>query len=384
MVASSKAQVEEGEQAPALKLEEDFDLVLSLLPDGWRDKARESGALRRARKVPNADVLLRVLLIHLAEGCSLRETAVRARQAGLVDLSDVAILVRLRNAGEWLRWINVGLMAKWVGDDASSPRTLEGRRLRVVDATRVKEPGLRGPTWCLHYAIGLPSLAADTCVLGDVHDNGESFTRFAVAKGDVMMGDRAYGVRPGIAHVVGGGGDVLVRFAMTNLPLLDETGEPFDLLSHLRRLHGRKVGEWNVRLAGKGPTIAGRVCAIKKSRQATERALDEVRRVAHKHGHATKPETIETAGYTFVFTTLGDEVLSASAVLELYRRRWQIELVFKRLKSIIGFSHLRKTDPDAAIAWLHGKLLVAFLVETLLRHAQSFSPWGYALETRPC
>ena len=104
-----------------------------------------------------------------------------------MDLSDVAILVRLRNAGEWLRWINVGLMAKWVGDDASSPRTLEGRRLRVVDATRVKEPGLRGPTWCLHYAIGLPSLAADTCVLGDVHDNGESFTRFAVAKGDVLV-----------------------------------------------------------------------------------------------------------------------------------------------------------------------------------------------------
>lgn len=380
MVESSLAQVEESEQAPPLGLEEDFDLVLSLLPDGWRDKARELGALRRARKVPSPEVLLRVLLIHLAEGCSLRETAVRARQAGLVDLSDVAILVRLRNAGEWLRWINAGLMAKWVGDEAPPEQTLAGRRLRVVDATRVKEPGPSGSTWCLHYAIGLPSLAADTCVLGDVHDNGESFTRFAVAKGDVMMGDRAYGVRPGIAHVVERGGDVLVRFVMSNLALLDEGGAPFDLLAHLRRLRGRKVGEWNVRLAGKGPAIAGRVCAIKKSRQATERAISEVRRQANKHGYATKPETIETAGYTFVFTTLGDEVLSASAVLELYRRRWQIELVFKRLKSIIGLSHLRKTDPDAAIAWLHGKLLVAFLVETLLRHAQSFSPWGYALE----
>jgi hypothetical protein len=62
---------------------DDWEMVLRLLPAGWREKARELGALRRYREFPDAAVLLRVLLIHLAEGCSLRETAVRAAEGNL-------------------------------------------------------------------------------------------------------------------------------------------------------------------------------------------------------------------------------------------------------------------------------------------------------------
>ena len=53
-------------------------------------------------------------------------------------------------------------------------------------------------------------------------------------------------------------------------------------------------------------------------------------------------------------------------VLETYRARWQIELVFKRLKSLLGLGHLRKMDLDGSKAWLHGKLFVAMLLETMI------------------
>ena len=76
--------------------------------------------MRRCRKIPNAEILLRVLLIHLAEGCSLRETSVRARQGGIVDLSGVAILDRLKQAGEWFRWMNTKLMQQWVAREPST------------------------------------------------------------------------------------------------------------------------------------------------------------------------------------------------------------------------------------------------------------------------
>jgi hypothetical protein len=84
---------------------EDWQIVLRVLPAGWQDKARELGALRRHREFPDAATLLRVLLIHLAEGCSLRETAVRAAEGQLVTVSDVALLKRLRVSGEWFRWM---------------------------------------------------------------------------------------------------------------------------------------------------------------------------------------------------------------------------------------------------------------------------------------
>jgi hypothetical protein len=88
-------------------------------------------------------------------------------------------------------------------------------------------------------------------------------------------------------------------------------------------------------------------------------------------------ETLEAADYVFVFTTLKAEH-RARAVMELYRARWQIELAFKRLKSLVQLGHLKKHDEVAARAWLQGKLLVAFLVDALLVTAERISPWGYA------
>ena len=69
---------------------------------------------------------------------------------------------------------------------------------------------------------------------------------------------------------------------------------------------------------------------------------------------------------------------SASDVLEWYRLRWQVELVFKRFKSLAQFGHLPKSDEQSAKAWLYGKLFVALLTEKIVRHARTFSPWGYA------
>ncbi|MHC4192232.1 MAG: transposase, partial [Planctomycetota bacterium] len=67
-------------------------------------------------------------------------------------------------------------------------------------------------------------------------------------------------------------------------------------------------------------------------------------------------------------------------VLEWYRIRWQVELVFKRFKSIAQLGHLPKHSDDSSKAWLYGKLFVALLTEKLISHASSISPWGYILE----
>jgi hypothetical protein len=129
--------------AELLEVESDFEYLVSFLPEGWERKAKELGALRRCRKVPDARVLLRVLLMHLAEGCSLRETAVRARGAGLADLSDVTIMSRLQQAGEWFRWMNTELMRLWVA--CQPPQVFgEGWNVRVIDAAQVNEPGPTG------------------------------------------------------------------------------------------------------------------------------------------------------------------------------------------------------------------------------------------------
>ena len=90
-------------------VDEDWDVLLSFLPRDWRELARDTGALKGLRKDKTVDNLLRTLVLHLGCGHSLRETVVRARQARLADLSDVALLKRLKESKGWLHALCVRL-----------------------------------------------------------------------------------------------------------------------------------------------------------------------------------------------------------------------------------------------------------------------------------
>src|SRR6266496_4987339 len=91
-------------------LDENWKLLLNLLPSGWEQQAVLSGASERLRGFASASDLLRTLLLHVGRGYSLRETAVRAQMAGLAAVSDVALLKRLRAAGPWLQGMCVRLL----------------------------------------------------------------------------------------------------------------------------------------------------------------------------------------------------------------------------------------------------------------------------------
>jgi Transposase DDE domain len=85
---------------------------------------------------------------------------------------------------------------------------------------------------------------------------------------------------------------------------------------------------------------------------------------------------LEQSGWIVVLTTVPPDALSETEVLEWYRVRWQIELAFKRLKSLGDVGHLPKRNDTSSRAWVYGKLLIALLTEKMQRHAAAFSPWG--------
>jgi len=93
-----------------------------------------------------------------------------------------------------------------------------------------------------------------------------------------------------------------------------------------------------------------------------------------------KPETMDYAKYVIVFSTYPESHFTNLEILHWYRCRWQIELVFKRFKSIAQLGHLPKHSDDSTKAWLYGKLFVALVTNKLINYATSFSPWGYILE----
>ncbi len=297
---------------------EDWRVLLQFLPDGWEQNARDSGALRRARGVTDAAALLRVLLIHLANGCSLAETSVRARQLRLGELNASAIYKRLRSSEHWLRWL-----AEQTRASLGFATPSLGRRIRAVDATTVAEPGSTGTDWRIHYSINLADLQCDFFTLTDA-SGGETWRRIPVASGDVMVGDRGYANPVGVSHVVDAGGDVVVRLNRQALPLLNDQRLRQDPLRLARVLRMGQSAEWPAWVQHPaGRLIAGRLIGVRRSRQATQVARQKLNRQAAKQQRKVSQKSWEAARYFFVWTSL-PAAMAHPEVLELYRSRWQI------------------------------------------------------------
>jgi len=353
---------------------ENWEILCTFLPQGWAEQARHLGAMRRARYISDPGTVLRVLLLHLATGCSLAETAARASASGLAQISAVGVFKRLRAAEPWLRWL-----AQQMRGAADLPMEVAGRRLRAVDATSVSEPGSTGTDWKVHWAVNLADLQCDFFELTDIREGGETFRRVPVIPGDILMGDRVYAAPPGVSHVVRAKGDVVVRLNRQALPLFERDGRRMDLLPFLRGLKGKTPQEREAQVRNPhGGWIAGRLMALRQSAEVTRWIQRRLRRRAQRSQETVSAESLRFAEYFMIWTTLS-RTFATAPILEFYRLRWQIELAFKRMKSILGLGHLPKKDPLSAQAWLEGKLFTGLLIERMVRTAESLSPWGYAL-----
>ena len=356
-----------------IDVEEEWSVVRRLLPEGWEAKARELGAVRRLRGIADVPTLLRILLMHLADGCSLKETALRVRQAQWGQMSAVGIFKRLRAAERWLAWMAAGLRRH-------DPGLALVRACRAVDATTVTEPGPTGSLWRVHWSVNLATLQCEFFAVTDVH-GGEKFARFPIEKGQLVMGDRGYSTPTGIDSVRERSGHVLVRVNPISLPLYAlKEGRRMNVLARVRGMKVGQIRAWPAWVKGPGDRWhRGRLVAVKRSLAATRRELRHRRNISKSQDRQLGPRAKALARYVLIWTSIPVAELSARRVLRYYRLRWQLELVFKRAKSIMGLGQLPKYSDASSRAWLNGKLLVAMLVEKLWQEAESFSPWGYAL-----
>jgi hypothetical protein len=177
----------------------------------------------------------------------------------------------------------------------------------------------------------------------------------------------------GIEYVWQHGAAVLVRVNPQSFVPYSACGRRISLLPRLRTLSkAGQFGEWRVFLHGQGCSFAGRLCAVRKGDRAIQQACRRLRRRASRKQMITRPGTLEFAKYVIVFTTRSSG--STADVLESYRTRWQIELVFKRLKSLAQLGHVPKHDERSSRAWLYGKLLVTLLAQKLIGVGRDISP----------
>lgn len=337
--------------------------------------ARVRGAFSRAREVKNAETLLRLALAYGGCGMSLRETCAWAHASGIASLSDPSLLERLGKAAPWLGDIVGALIAEQAKVPAGR---WAGYRLRALDGTSICQPGADRTTWRLHVGYDLATGQVDQLELTDGH-GAENLQRLSYAPGDIVLGDRYYAKPRDLRPVIEAGADFIVRTGWNSLRLLLADGAPFDLFAALAA-QAEQQGEVQVRIhegatgiAPPSPLILRLVIRRKDPEQA-EAEHQRLLKDAKKRGKQPDPRSLEAAKYILLLTSLPADVFAAADVLALYRFRWQIELAFKRMKSLAGLAGLPAKKPELARAWIYARLIVVLMAEQIAGQVPEFPP----------
>lgn len=330
--------------------------------------ARATRALLRKRGVRSAADLLHLALLYGPGGLSLRSVASFAIEAGIADLCDVSLLDRLRNAGDFLAEVLTRLLCHSRGEAPTDGRL----QLSLVDGSTVSVAGSKGSDWRLHARYE-PARGGFTDLLVTEATTAEALCCVAVRPGDVLVQDRGYARVRNFAYARAQGADFITRIGWRSVNLFAPSGQCFDLIAILPE-SGPPVVEHAVQIGAAGSAVTARLIIARKPPEATERQQQRLHRNASRKGEKMDPRTLKAAGFMMLLTSLPPTSATAAEVVRLYRMRWQVELAFKRLKSLGGFAALQADDPRLARTWLLAHLIAAVLIETSLGEALDSPP----------
>ena len=350
-------------------LTDQFTQLLARLPAGLDlDRlAAERGALLRRREISNGADLLRLALARGPGGLSLRETAAWAGQVDLAQLSNPAVKYRLDQAGGFLEGVVEHLLAARVG---AAPPCWHGRSLRLADGTSLSQPGSGGTDWRVHAVFDLGRGGFADLQLTDAR-GAESLARGQPVAGEVRIADRYFGQARAMAAfrtASGNQADFIVRLRWNALRLRQADGRRFDLIATLAALPAGEVPQEVAVQAALGRHSAAlplRLILLRKPAEAAAATRRALLRYASRKQKKLDPRTQVAGEFMILATSLPAEHYPADQVLAAYRLRWQIELAFKRLKSLLHIDQLPTLTPAGSRSWLYAHLVMALLCDDI-------------------
>src|SRR6266849_5732370 len=350
-------------QATATLADEWATEVVTRLPENLQQQARVLKAFERSRQIRSASDLLRGLLAYVYTVHSFEHLSMWSVLLGVADVLAIDWRIRLQGASAWLSWLLQEVLAAY---SAVSPWLVRGgwRRILLIDGTHLSCPGPLGMVWRVHTAFDLLAGRLTQLKVTD-RQVGEQLEVFELQAGDLVVTDRANGLRARIGFVLSKAADVVVRFTPHNLPLEEADSKGMPVVKWIKGRHAPagRICSRPVWISYQGQRIALRWIALRLSQQQREAAERRKRRKACQHQQQLQTDTLYLAGWVLVVTTLPAEQWTDQQVLCLYQARWHIELVFKRIKQLLGQQRLRCTTAATAQPTLTALLLGWALLE---------------------
>ena len=333
--------------------------------------ARNTKAIQRRRGngIEDGATLLRLSLAHGPGGKSLQETAAWARLAGVAELTAQSLNERLHRSVAFLAALTHRLL---LGRGSGAGSVWAGRSVSIADGSSLSQPGSTGTDWRLHgvYDLGRGGFRH---IEVTTRTGGESLLRGTPAEGEVVIADRGYAKAKDLQACLDPAGaqarDFIVRVGWKALALRDADGAPFGLIDQIRTLpEGTAPKEWAVQAVVGGKRqetlLPVRLIAVPLPAEKAATNRQKLKRKASKHQDRSDPRSVLAAGFMLLVTSLPTDIPPAE-ICAAYRLRWQIELAFKRLKSLLRIDCLPTRTEPGSLSWLYAHLILLLLIEDL-------------------
>jgi hypothetical protein len=359
-----KYHTETEEKVQAIGSQDDWEKkIVARLPVQLEEQAKKLKAIERCREIGKASDLLRGLLAYVYVTHSFQHLSMWSVLLGVADMSANAWRKRLQKASVWLDWLLQEVLAQAV---PFSPWLVQGglKRILLIDGTHWKCFGPHGVVWRVHAAFDLLAGRLTQVKVTDCHE-GEHLEIFDLQQGDLVVTDRANGLRKRIVFVLSKLADIVVRISPSKFPMEDEQGKVIVLLDWLKGLHAPagRIASRLVWITYAHKRIKLRLIAFRLSEEQQEKAERRTKRKASKNQQKVQQNTLYFAGWVLVVTTLPTESWSDQQILRLYQARWHIELLFKRIKQLLKLQSLRCTTAATAKPTITALLLGWALLE---------------------
>jgi hypothetical protein len=342
-----------------------IEIVKEYLPLEWEEKCKELGALQRGRMIKTPEDLLTLILLYMTEGESLQMTSAMMKLAG-ISVNKNAVHERIKSSWRWLEYLSKKVCQE-SGCLIEKPEWLEGKEVCLADGSEMAIKGSKGGDYYPHYMFNLFQFSCRQLEL-TTRQEGEKMSIFEEIKaGDIVIADRNYGNMKAIEHIKEKGAEFILRLKARCFTMYDAEGNEIDVLEY-----GKKLSEWEsvetecfYKQGKKLKQI--KIFIMKKGKEEIEKAVKKQKRKASRLQRNVSSKSLSHNDFIVLASNLP---YSPEKIFELYRARWHIEIVFKRLKSLFGFGNVPSKNENSVKAWFYGKLLLAGICEASIKRSR--------------
>jgi hypothetical protein len=251
----------------------------------------------------------------------------------------------------------------------------------------------------IQYSFDLKHGNWEVLELAKATENDLAYTKRTldyIREGDLYIRDLGYVSHAYLAKIVKEKAFFINRLHPLWNPVLCDTGKAINWVSLYEKMKQTKTAHLETMITiGTGQNAFNcRLIAVSAPEEVWAERIRKAQIRAKSVGYQLTDEYKQRCRFSLFITNTSDEILKTTEIMELYRLRWQIELVFKTWKSLLNIHKVKAVKKErfechliAKFIWILINWKVFRCIDVFIRHHSSdyaCSMWKFFKQAKKC